>query len=73
MKTQATFNGFTGKQLLAMMPADNVGTVEINGVNCLLTPRKFEFTNRVVVCNNEAAEAVGVLDRFSKKEILVKL
>jgi hypothetical protein len=73
MKSQTTFNGLTGKQLLAMIPADNIGTVEINGENFILTPRKFEFTNRVVVCSNEDAEVVGVLDRFSNKEILVKI
>jgi hypothetical protein len=73
MKTQKTFNGYTGKQLLDMIPQDNLGHLDIGGENVILTPRKFEFSNRVVVSGNDDAEVVGVLDRFSSTEILVRV
>jgi hypothetical protein len=73
MKTQNKFSGFTGKQLLEMIPSENIATVEINGESCILTPRKFEFENRAVVCRNDEAEVIGVLGRFADDEILVKI
>ncbi len=73
MKTQDTFKGLTGKQLLDMIPADKLGYTEIDGINFALTPRRFEFNNRVVICSNDEAQVVGVQSRFMKKEILVRI
>lgn len=73
METQATFNKLTGKELLSMIPGDNVGYLDVNGETYILTPRRFEFTSRVVICKNEEADVIGVLGRFDKKEILVRI
>lgn len=71
MKTQKTYCGLTGRQLLEMVTNDG-GAVEINGEGHLLTPRVITFSNVAEISTNEDAEFIGVESR-AMPEILVSI
>lgn len=72
MRTQKTFKGLTGKELLTLKINDDF-MAEINGAMVEIVPRTLPFSNQAEISSYEDATHVTVQTRFMDSSILVKI
>lgn len=70
MNIRKTYNGYTGKELLAMV-SPNGDAVDLAGETAILIPRILPFANQAQIAEPEDADYVSVETRT--KKVLVRI